>query len=159
VIELHAMTDRDFAWLAGEIADQPAGLRLCDRGVAPPEVVAMLRGIAAEMAATAELPVAWLIVEAGEAVGMISFTARGEDGRYAVGYGIAPAFGGSGRTTRALARMLDIARAAGLHGLTADTSVANPASQRVLEKNGFQRTGTRDDEEDGALVTWAIDLR
>jgi RimJ/RimL family protein N-acetyltransferase len=42
--------------------------------------------------------------------------------------------------------------------LTAETSVDNPGSQRVLEKNGFAAIGTREDPEDGALINWAIDL-
>ena len=51
-----------------------------------------------------------------------------------------------------------IAPGQGHDGLTAGTSVDNPGSQRVLEKNGFVRTGTREDPEDGTLITWAIDL-
>jgi RimJ/RimL family protein N-acetyltransferase len=38
--------------------------------------------------------------------------------------------------------------------LIAETALTNPASARVLEKNGFVVTGTRIDPEDGALRCW-----
>lgn len=38
--------------------------------------------------------------------------------------------------------------------VTAETSVQNQASQRVLERNGFLRTGGRVDPEDGELICW-----
>ncbi|MDB5703985.1 MAG: GCN5-related N-acetyltransferase [Sphingomonas bacterium] len=157
MISLHPMTDRDFAWLLGA-ETRADGLTLCDGGIAPDEVTAMLRGIAAEVAATTAKPVAWLIADGNEVVGMTSFTKFGADGRYEIGYGIAPAHEGRGVMTRAMAALLPIVTADGHGGLTAGTSVDNPGSQRVLEKNGFVRTGTRDDPEDGALITWAIDL-
>jgi RimJ/RimL family protein N-acetyltransferase len=157
MISLHPMTDRDFAWLLGA-EPRADGLTFCDGGIAPDEVTAMLRGVAAEVAATTDTPVAWLIADDHEVVGMTSFTRLGVDGRYEVGYGVAPAHAGRGVMTRAMAALLPIAAADGHAGLTAGTSVDNPGSQRVLEKNGFVRTGTRDDPEDGALITWAIDL-
>lgn len=40
--------------------------------------------------------------------------------------------------------------------ITAKTAVDNVASQRVLEKNNFQRTGTDHNDEDGDLITWAL---
>jgi len=155
---LHAMTDADFAWLLGEASGRDASLAIVDGGVAPAEVMAMLRGITAGLAVADERPVAWLVSEGGQVVAMISFTRREADGRYEIGYGVAPAHQGQGVMTRALAVLLPLLAAQGHHGLTVGTSVDNPASQRVLEKNGFVRTGTRDDPEDGALITWAIDL-
>lgn len=41
--------------------------------------------------------------------------------------------------------------------VTAKTAVHNVASARVLEKNGFVRTGTDHNDEDGELVTWALE--
>ena len=157
MISLHAMTDRDFAWLLGE-EPRADGLTLCAGGIAPVEVTAMLRGVTAEVAATTDKPVAWLIADDGEVVGMTSFTKLGSDGLYEIGYGVAPAHEGCGVITRAIAALLPILAADGHAGLTAGTSVDNPGSQRVLEKNGFVRTGTRDDPEDALLITWAIDL-
>jgi ribosomal-protein-alanine N-acetyltransferase len=43
--------------------------------------------------------------------------------------------------TRTLGALLPLVRAHGHDGLTAETSVNNPGSQRVLEKNGFVRFG------------------
>lgn len=157
MIRLLAMTDADFGWLLGE-ADRGDTLRLCDGGIAPAEVLAMLRGVTAGVAATTIAPVAWMIVEDDLVVGMVSFAKRGADGRYELGYGVAPAHQGRGVMTQAIAALLPIARADGHRGLTAETSIANPASQQVLRANGFVSVGERDDPEDGPLVTWTIDL-
>lgn len=40
--------------------------------------------------------------------------------------------------------------------ITAKTAAHNVASARVLEKNGFVQTGTDHNDEDGELVTWAL---
>ena len=158
MLRIHDMTDADFAWLLGETTVHAANLTITEGNIAPSEVLAMLRGITAGLAAADERPVAWLVSESGVAVAMISFTKRAADGRYEIGYGVAPAHQGQGVMTRALAVLLPLLARQGHHGLTVGTSVDNPASQRVLEKNGFVRTGTRDDPEDGALITWAITL-
>lgn len=157
MISLHPMTDRDFAWLLGT-ETRADGLVLCDGGIGSVAVITMLRDVAAGISATTDKPVAWLIADGEEVVGMTSLTMCGADGRYEVGYGVAPAHEGRGVMTQAMALLLPVLRADGHAGLTAGTSVDNPGSQRVLEKNGFARTGTRDDPEDGALIIWAIDL-
>ena len=157
MIQLHSMTDADFAWMLGEHA-RADGLILVEGGIAPAEVMTMLRGIAATLAADAPGPVAWLVSDDQLVIGMISFTKRGADGLYEIGYGVAPAHHGRGVMTQAIAALLPIAAGQGHQRLTAETGVDNPASQRVLERNGFVRTGTRDDPEDGALIAWAIDL-
>jgi RimJ/RimL family protein N-acetyltransferase len=158
MIRLHAMTDADFAWMLGEADAHPAGLILPEGGLTPPEVLAMLRGVTAQVAADESRPVAWLASEDDVVAAMVSFTRRDANGRYELGYGTAPALNGTGVMTRTIAALLPLVRAQGHDGLTAETSVDNPASQRVLEKNGFVRTGTREDPEDGALICWAIDL-
>jgi RimJ/RimL family protein N-acetyltransferase len=158
MLRIHAMTDTDFAWLLGDVLTHPANLTITEGNIAPPEILAMLRGITAGLAAADDRPLAWLVSESDVVVAMIGFTKREADGRYEIGYGVAPAHQGRGVMTRALAVLLPLLAAQGHHGLTVGTSVDNPASQRVLEKNGFVRTGTRDDPEDGALITWAIEL-
>ena len=158
MIKLHAMTDADFAWMLGEVEAHPDGLAMAEGGLTPPEVIAMLRDVTAGVAAGEDRPVAWLASEKGVVAAMVSFTKRSPNGRYELGYGTAPAFEGQGVMTRTLAALLPLARAQGHDGLTAETSVDNPGSQRVLEKNGFVRTGTREDPEDGALICWAIEL-
>ena len=93
--QLHPMTDRDFAWLLGEHR-RDDGLALCEGGIAPGDVTAMLRGIASGIAAGTDLPVAWMVVEEGMVVGMASFTRARGDGGYDIGYGVAPAHEGRG---------------------------------------------------------------
>ena len=148
------MTDADYAWLLGEVSRD--GLSVVEGGISPAEVITMLRGVTATVAATCDHTVAWLIAERDEAVGMISFTKQPAPWIFEFGYGVAPSREGRGHTSAAVASLVDFARELGL-GLTAETSVANPASQRVLEKNGFVATGTRTDAEDGDLITWAHD--
>src|SRR5207237_1041375 len=80
-------------------------------------------GITAALTAGDARPLAWLVSEDGVAVGMISFTRRGEDGRYELGYGMAAAYHGQGGMTRALGLLVATAAAHGHHGLTAETSV------------------------------------
>ena len=59
-----------------------------------------------------------------------------------VGYWVDQARNGRGLATRAVAEVIDLAfRELGLHRLEAGTLVDNVASQRVLEKNGFDRIG------------------
>jgi len=153
------MTDVDFAWLLGESPTGSVVLDLPRSAIGTSEVLAMLREITRDLSLQDDRPLAWLASEAGTLVAMLSFTRRGEDGRYELGYGAAPDFQGRGVMTRAIATLLPLLSAQGHDGLTAETSIDNPASQRVLERNGFSRIGTRDDPEDGALICWAIDLK
>ena len=66
-----------------------------------------------------------------------------DDGTAEVGYRVAEQVAGRGVATQALFDLcLRAARDHGLRTLTAGTSTANVASQRVLEKAGFVSTGT-----------------
>jgi ribosomal-protein-alanine N-acetyltransferase len=59
-----------------------------------------------------------------------------------VGYWVDRGRNGRGLATRAVAEIVEIAFGeTGLHRLEAATRVDNVASQRVLEKNGFERIG------------------
>ncbi|MFI6818016.1 GNAT family N-acetyltransferase [Nonomuraea sp. NPDC050328] len=59
-----------------------------------------------------------------------------------VGYSLVPAFRGRGYMGRALGLLVDWAfRETALHRIVAGTDVANEASQRVLERAGFERVG------------------
>jgi len=152
------MQDSDFAWLLGEgraPANPPA---ICDGGVAPREVVELIRGVTAKNRQALGGDVAWLVVTNGEAVGMISFTRPHDGKRPEIGYGIADSRQGRGHATGAVTALLPILRARGFDGLTAETGVGNRPSQMVLERNGFTRTGERTDPEDGDLYLWTIGL-
>jgi RimJ/RimL family protein N-acetyltransferase len=148
-----AADDVVFAGLAAGVA--PAGLVLAEGGLETGEVMAMLRTLAVVVRRQFE-PAAWLVVEAGEVVGLCSLkNAPDAFGAVEIGYGVAPAWRARGVATRAVADVLDWARGdARVAAVTAETSVENRASQLVLERNGFARIGNRDDDEDGALICW-----
>lgn len=72
-----------------------------------------------------------------------------------IGYGMADACAGRGFATAGVALMLEEAFCGGqIAAVTAETSVENIASERVLEKNGFKQTGLRLDAEEGCLKQW-----
>ena len=98
------------------------------------------------------------MLEGNEVVGLIGLKAPADaEGKIEFGYGIADSRQRRGHATRAVALMLkDIARDSRVRIVTAETAVANIASQRVLEKNGFQRIGTRLDAEDGEVICWRL---
>jgi len=147
-------TDAHFATLiAGEAPD---GLRVADGGVETPQMLAMLRGLSAEVGESFQ-PNAWMIVEDGEVVGLCSLVRPPYVGdTVMIGYGVAASRRRRGIAGRAVADLLAWAR--GDYRVTAviaETSIHNVPSQRVLETNGFDRTGEREDEEDGALFCWS----
>lgn len=147
------MTANDFALLLEGKA--PAGLRLeQDVELAPPVVLDMLAGLAAQLAEQFA-PSAWMLVENGEVVGLMSITRLPEAGELHIGYGVAPTRQGRGFATGAVAALLDWARGdERVRYVSAETAVDNVASQRVLERNGFARVGERIDHEDGPLICW-----
>lgn len=72
----------------------------------------------------------------------LSNVARGPFQSATLGYWVDDARRGLGLATRAVAAVVDLAvEELELHRLEAATLVANIASQRVLEKNAFQRIG------------------
>lgn len=144
--------DSDFSALHFGVA--PAGLRPADSPVGPPEVLEMLRGVAASIR-PGFAPAAWMIVEDDEVVGLCSIVKPPADGEIHIGYGVAPTRRGQGVMSRAISALLEWAVADPRVAIvSAETSVNNPASQRVLERNGFIRVGARHDAEDGDLICW-----
>jgi RimJ/RimL family protein N-acetyltransferase len=148
--------DVHFAWMLGEAPRPDATLRLPPDGVQSPDELRWLRG----NLATTPSGSTWLIVSAGEVVGVCSLKGGWEaDGYAEIGYGIAEDRRRRGHARAAVACLIEVVRGrAGLVGLTAQTAVANAASARVLETNGFIRTGTRTDPEDGDLLIWRLAL-
>ena len=148
---------RDFAALLR--GEAPSPYLLCDSPLAPPEVLAMLAELADQIGLTFR-PSAWMIVEDGEIVGLIALTGPLDpyDRSLRLGYGVAPTRWGRGVATRAVADLAAWARAdERVLALTAETSVDNPASQTVLDRNGFQAVGGREDSEDGPLICWRLE--
>ena len=145
-------TEQDYASLIEGRA--PRDLRLADTLIASSDILEMLADVAAQVRETFS-PASWLIVNDGELVGLCSVTRPPEDGVIDIGYGIAPSRQRQGHAGAAIRDIVRWAKAnPAVYAITADTSLDNIGSQRVLERAGFVRTGTRWDEEDGRLVTW-----
>jgi ribosomal-protein-alanine N-acetyltransferase len=86
----------------------------------------------------------WAIVDDGAIAGMIALSdvLRGPLQLGTVGYWVDRSRNGGGHASAALAEVVEFAVGeAGLHRLEAGTLPGNVASQRVLEKNGFERFG------------------
>lgn len=150
---LEAM-DGDFAVLLDGQA--PRGLKLPDGPVESPEVLGMLRDLANTIR-PAFAPASWMIVENGEVVGLCSLVKAPADGGIDIGYGIVESRRRLGFAAAAVASVLDWARRdERVVTVRAETSVNNLPSQRTLDCNGFQQTGTRFDEEDGDVICWAV---
>jgi [ribosomal protein S5]-alanine N-acetyltransferase len=87
----------------------------------------------------------FLIVAGEELLGWLTVSniVRGPFQSANLGYSVGEQYNGQGIGTRAVELARDWAFGeAGLHRLEAGTLVHNRASQRVLEKNGFERIGT-----------------
>jgi RimJ/RimL family protein N-acetyltransferase len=149
----------DAAFSALVVLEAPAGLRLAEKEWESVEILTMLWRLAQGIQSRFT-PAAWMIVEDGELVGLCSLkNAPGTDRRVEIGYGVAPSRRGRGVARRAIGEVLAWAQNDGrVAVVTADTGVDNIASQRVLERNGFVRVGTRVDDEDGELICWEISV-
>ena len=91
----------------------------------------------------------------GRMVGSACFKGSPCNGEVEIGYGVADACTGRGFATAGVALMLEEAFCTGqIVAVTAETSADNIASERVLEKNGFEQTGSRIDSEEGCLKQW-----
>ncbi len=75
-------------------------------------------------------------------------------GRVEIGYGTGGSRRNRGLATAAVAAVLERAARYGVAAVDAETAIANTASQGALERNGFARTGERDDDEEGRVIVW-----
>ncbi|MFY9740027.1 MAG: GNAT family protein [Candidatus Cybelea sp.] len=151
-------TDTDFRWMLGQHCGQN-GLRLPEGGVDDPAVLGIVRAITMRLH-DAGSRASWLVACNGEVVGLCSYRRPPADRCVEIGYGVAPSKRGNGYATSAVAAMVEAAVLdPSVDTLTAETAVQNPASQGVLERNGFARVGTRIDVEDGEVIVWARRLR
>lgn len=151
-MHLLPMTDAHFAWLLGQsgVDDAP---HLPEGGIASRDILDLLRGVAAEVGGES----AWLMVVEREAVGIVSIKKRDAQGRWDIGYGVAPEREGRGHATAAVAALKRIARAHGARGLTAETLLDSGASPSVLRRNGFVCIGQFDHPEDGTVDQWVVE--
>ncbi len=131
------------------------GLVLPPGGVEPPNILRYLRAVVGRLHA-ADSRSAWMIVAGDTVAGLCSFKAPPDaTGAVEIGYGLNAHFRRRGHATRAIAHLV---RAScddpSVRLLQAEIAVANIASHRVVEANGFVRRGTRMDDADGELVLW-----
>jgi RimJ/RimL family protein N-acetyltransferase len=90
-------------------------------------------------------------------VGSGGFKRAPANRRVEIGYGVAPRCRGKEIATEAVRLLVAEAfRSRDVEEVTAETSVTNLASRRVLEKLGFICVGQRDDIEDGRLDCWVL---
>jgi RimJ/RimL family protein N-acetyltransferase len=138
---LQAATQEDFDWLIG--IGKAERLLSVAPDLAPAEVLDIVR----------QLPASWLMVVSNEVVGIISL--KSETSEFVeIGYGVAASRQGLGFASAAVAALLPILSDRGVSMATAETSIDNPASQKVLEKSGFIRASERLDDEDGPMIGW-----
>jgi len=154
---LDEVRDEDFdLMLRGEPITR-LGVKQPPGGVENPAVLEIVRKITARLHEN-NCRGAWMMVWGEELVGLCSFRRPPENGEVEIGYGVAESRRGRGHATRAVRAIAQAAKAEGVRVLLAETSVANPASGRVLEKSGFVTTGTRIDPEDGEVLVWRKEL-
>jgi RimJ/RimL family protein N-acetyltransferase len=148
------VNDADFEWMLQNAPISRRGLTLPAGGVDDPVILKGIREMVLRLQAAGSRA-AWMIVSNGEVVGLCSHKRAPRDGLVEIGYGIAEKRRGLGHATRAVAALLRAARTdPQVKIVTAQTSIHNPASTRVLEKNGFDQVGARTDPDDGELILW-----
>ena len=133
----------DFAAFVRELEDEAAGIGL------PPDVVPQ--------------QTYWLVQDGATVLGEIRLrphlTEPFEQHHGHIGYNVRPAKRGRGYATRMLALVLEKAREQGLRRVMLTIEGKNPASARVIEKNGgvleWQREATESGE---SLACYWIDL-
>lgn len=87
------------------------------------------------------------LLESGAFVGDLCFKGLPESGQPEIGYGILEKYWGNGYATEAVKAVCQWALARdGVKAVEAETVPDNQASQRVLEKAGFQPTGVVGEE-------------
>jgi RimJ/RimL family protein N-acetyltransferase len=131
------------------------GCRVAAGGIETPEVLAMLKNLAANVGADFK-PAAWMIVDHGIIIGLCSLlTPPDAAGVIAIGYGIDTQYRGQGHGTRAIHDIADWARRHhSISAITAETASDNYPSQQILRNNGFIKSGERHDAQDGDLYCW-----
>jgi RimJ/RimL family protein N-acetyltransferase len=150
-LTLVQLTDDDLAaMLRGDDAVRP-GIAQPPGGVDAPAVLAHVRRMR-----VGHPEGHWMMVAGGEAVGLCGIKARpSPHGDVEIGYGVAASRRRRGHATAAVAALVENAQhIGGIQTIVACTTLDNLASQRVLERNGFKRTGRRPDPDDGELIVW-----
>jgi RimJ/RimL family protein N-acetyltransferase len=153
------ITDAHFRWMLGKQEAPSPGLTLPPGGVDGTETLQIVRRMTRRLHESGSRG-SWMMVCGTEVVGLCSYKqAPNANGEVEIGYGVAARCRNRGHATSAVAAMLDFARRdPAVRAVTASTAVANIASRRALERNGFAQTGTGNDPDDGDLIFWRREL-
>lgn len=106
------------------------------------------------------VPGSFVAVErtSGQAVGLLGTKGK-IDAAFTqeIGYGFIPSSWGQGYATEAVEALVKhLFATTSVQIVTAQTALSNRASERVLEKVGFERTGLGWNKEDGDLTNWEL---
>ena len=158
--ELVEISDAHFRWMLGKQQAPAPGLTLPPGGVDGAETLQIVRRMTRRLHDGGSRG-SWMMVSDRAVVGLCSYKqAPDASGQVEIGYGVAESCRNLGHAGRAVAAMLDYAqRDPAVRAVTASTAVANIASRRALERNGFVQTGTGNDPDDGDLIFWRHELR
>jgi len=153
------IADAHFLWMLGAGRAPTPGLDLPQGGIDEAETLDIVRRMTKHLHRAGCFG-SWMMVARGEVVGLCGYKQPPKDGVVEIGYGVAATRRCRGHATRAVAAVLDFAKAdPTVKSVTAATAVANIASRRALERNGFVQTGTGNDPDDGDLIFWRHELR
>jgi RimJ/RimL family protein N-acetyltransferase len=145
-------TDADFAAVIAGRA--PEGLELPDGPIESSEVLGMLRELAQGIR-TDFAPSSWFIIDGAEIVGLCSLVKPPAGSAIDIGYGIVASRRARGFASAGVTALLAWARQdERVAVVRAECAVDNPASRKVLERNGFAQVGQRIDPEDGPVICW-----
>lgn len=125
--------------IARLLGPDPEGLRMTASIPEPCNEEAARRWIAQKTSSSTGCAFAVTRMEDGEFMGVIGY--GGPPGEITLGYWIGKPYRCQGYATEAISIILDQAAGAGVRRLFAETFPDNPASSRVLAKNGFRLAG------------------
>jgi RimJ/RimL family protein N-acetyltransferase len=152
--EIVELSDGDFDWMLRGGSEARNGYTLAPGGLGDAEMLRHVRTLT-KAQHDAGFRGSWMMLAGREVVGLCGFHRAPVDGVVELGYGTAPERQGLGHATRAVARILATAARLGtIRVVVAETAAGNVASERVLQKNGFVRSGERVDPDDGDLIVW-----
>ena len=123
----------------------------------PGDLLAVFPGLMATLRHGAEVDGSFVAIdrESATAIGAIGAKGTPHAGTVVeIGYGFVPDQWGHGYATEAVGALVEHLFDVGVVRVSAQTALANRASERVLEKNAFVRVGTNWEQEDGDLIVW-----
>ncbi|MBD5657325.1 MAG: GNAT family N-acetyltransferase, partial [Candidatus Eremiobacteraeota bacterium] len=153
---LHDVSDEDFALMLARLAATSVdAAAFAGAGIESSETLTHLRALAARLERV-WFRASWAILVEDQIVGLIGCKAPpNAAGEVEIGYGVAADRRRHGYATAAVANVVGLLTARDdVRAILAQTVPSNVASHRVLERNGFERIGSRIDPADGELIVW-----